>query len=148
MKTAILILLTALTLRAEQLAPSQINDLHARKLADIRKLMALTGGDKMADQMFDQMAQSLKASGGSDRMLQEFRKEFDFKKLMDIAVEAYDKNLSDEDVRALITFYESPAGQRMLQAMPKIVGDMMTRSMEMTRDMADKVRKNLADPHP
>jgi uncharacterized protein len=143
MKAVHLILLTALTLGAEQ-PPA---DAHSRKIANIRKLMTLTGGDKMADQMFDQMAQSLKASGGSDRMLQEFRKEFDFKKLMDIAVAAYDKNLTDEDVLAMIGFYESPAGQRMLQAMPKIVADMMAGSLELTRDMAEKVRKSLGEPH-
>ena len=40
---------------------TQSSEAHERKLTDIRKLMSLTGGDKMANQMLDQMGASLRA---------------------------------------------------------------------------------------
>ena len=120
---------------------AQETEAHARKMEHIRKLIALTGGEKMADQMFEQMAQSMRASmPGSERGFQDFRKEVDMKRMIDIVIAAYDKNLADEDIQAMIGFYESPAGKRLLEVMPKVMGDMMTGSMEIAREMIEKGR--------
>ena len=115
---------------------------HARKIEHIRKLIALTGGEKMAEQMFEQMSQSMRASmPGSESGFQEFRKEFDIKRMTDIVIASYDKNMTDGDIQAIIGFYESPAGKRLLQVMPKVMSDMMAGSMEISREMIEKMRK-------
>ena len=115
---------------------------HARKIEHIRKMMALTGGEKMADQMFDQMAQSLPASGpGADAFLEEFRNKFDVKRFVEIVVAAYDKHMSDEDVLAIVQFYESPSGKRWIEATPKIMDEMMSGAMVISREMTEKLRK-------
>ena len=114
---------------------------HARKIEHIHKLIAVTGGEKMADQMFDQVAQTMRASmPGSERFLEDFRKEFDLKRMTDIVIAAYDKNLADEDIEAMLGFYASPAGKRLLEAMPKVMGDMLTGSVEISREIIEKVR--------
>ena len=115
---------------------------HARKIEHIQKLIVLMGGEKMAEQMFEQMSQSMRASmPGSERGLQEFRKEFDIKRMTDIVIASYDKNMTDDDIQAIIGFYESPAGKRLLQAMPKLMSEMVAGSMEIGRDMMEKMRK-------
>ncbi len=123
---------------------AQSDEAHAQKLADIRKLMTLTGGDKIADQMFDQMAASMKAMAGpngtsAEGFFQEFRKELDFNKIIEIVSASYDKYLSADDVKALIQFYESTSGKHMIEAMPKITTDMMTQMMPLSQEIARKV---------
>ena len=136
--------LTTFVLGIGLLAPgvfAQETEAHARKIEHIRKLIALTGGEKMADQMFDQVAQTLRdSSPGAERVLQDFRKEFDIKRMTDIVIAAYDKNMADEDILAITGFYESPAGKRLLEVMPKVMSDMMTGSVEISREIIEKLR--------
>lgn len=128
--------------------PAQDNSTaHAQKLADIRKLLEVTGGNKMADDMFDQLAESLKSSGNgpSEKLLQEFRKEFDINQINDIAIAAYDKYLAAEDIKAILAFYESPAGKRMVEAMPNIMGDMIAQTSKISQEIGDRVMKRMRD---
>ena len=113
-------------------------------MADIHKLMTLTGGDKVANQMYDQMEATMKASGGPsgvsvDAFLKEFRKEIDFKQIEDIVIASYDHYLSADDVKALVAFYETTAGHHMIEAMPKISGEMMSKIMPLSQDVAQRV---------
>lgn len=141
----------ALTLCAQSIPSADAA--HAEKVANIRKLMAMISGDKVADQMFDQMAASMKASAGqngpsAEKFWQEFRKEIDLKKIEDIVVTAYDEHLSAEDVKGLIQFYETPAGIHMLEAMPKINSDMLARIMPLGQEMAQKAMRRMQEAQP
>ena len=123
---------------------------HAKKIADIRKLMELTGGDKAADQMFEMVSANMRATGGpvaasSEHFLQEFKKELDFKQIVDIVAAAYDKYLSAEDVREMIRFYETPAGKHMLTAMPAINAEMLRQIMPISQAIAQKVMKRMQE---
>jgi hypothetical protein len=145
MKTVLFLGACVLSLHAAaQIAPPA-DPAHDQKLADIRKLMTLTGGDKMASQMLDQMAASMRASGGPEfeKYFAEFRKEFDLNKVAELQVQAYDKYLSAEDVRAMVAFYESAPGKRMIAAMPQIMGDMMTQAMAMSKEISHKVAEKM-----
>lgn len=42
---------------------------------------------------------------------------------MALVIPAYDKHMTHEDIKALLTFYQSPAGRRYVQAMPDIQRD-------------------------
>jgi hypothetical protein len=123
---------------------------HAEKLRDIRRLMELTGDDRMANQLLDQMAANLRASGemSSERFLQEYRKAFDSSKVIEIQVAAIDKYLSAEDVRAIVRFYESPAGQRMREAMPKVFSETLAQSKALSEEVSRKVLRKLAEEPP
>jgi hypothetical protein len=142
MKIVIAVALTALSLLA------QAQD--SEKIVNIKKIIDLTGGEAAANQIFDQIAQNLKSSGGpgSDRMLAEFRKQFDLKKFNEIAIRAYDKNLSAQDVKGILAFYQSPVGKRMIAAMPNVMNDMMVETLQMTREMTEKIRKSLQEEKP
>jgi hypothetical protein len=129
---------------------AQTNDAHARKLADIHKLMELTGGEKVANEMFDAMSANWRKMSGSEaagaeEYLRAFRKELDLKKMIEIVVDAYDKNLSAEDIQGLIRFYQTPTGQHMLAAMPKINQEMIEQISVMGQEAAKKVLKRMQE---
>ena len=119
---------------------AQTDEAHVQKIADIRKLMILTGGTKLVDQIFDQIGANMKAVGGPNgaSVFQELRNELDFNKIMEILIGSYDKYLSAEDVKGFIQFYESPPGKHMIEATPKIMTDMISQMMPITQEMARK----------
>jgi hypothetical protein len=147
MKKAFLIAVCLAVFSATAQNTSTPAAIHQQKLADIRKLMTLTGSDKMANQMLDQMADSMRPSAGPDfdKYFAEFRKEFDLNKVFEIQVAAYDKYLSAEDVKAMVRFYESPAGKHMTDAMPQIMGDMMAQAMQMSAEISRKVAQKVKE---
>ena len=131
----LLFALAVLPLRAQTADP------HAQKIADIRRMLALTGGDKVADQLFDVMTASMRSSApGADEFLDELKTEMGGGKLMDIMAGIYDKYLTDEDVKGIIQFYESPAGRKMIETTPKIVADTMAEASEISRRVMERVK--------
>lgn len=147
MKIALVLSFSLFSFGAAAQTPPPSDAGHQEKLADIRKLMTLTGGDKMANQMLDQIASGMRTASGPDfdKYYAEFRKEFDLNKVFDLQIAAYDKYLSAQDVKALIQFYESSAGKHMIAAMPQIMGDMMTTTMQMGQEIAKKVAEKMKD---
>lgn len=116
----------------------------AEKLKDIKKLMVLMEAERSTNQMLDQMAEAMRANSPSgDTFLQEFRKEMTMDKMMEIAVASYDKFLTHNDVREMIRFYDSPAGRRVVEAMPKISTEMAARTMALSKELADKVLERI-----
>ncbi len=97
----------------------------AEKEKDIRQLMALTGSDKMAQQMVDQMIPEMQKAIPQipAEFWQGFRKKVKMSELMERLVPVYDKYYSKEDVKGLIAFYQTPLGQKMIATAPGISSD-------------------------
>ena len=137
-------LLLAMSLMSASLLCAQSPAPSVEKTENIRKLIRLTGGTKIIDQMFDAMSAQFTDSR-QKQVFQEFRKEFDFSQIFEILVPAYDKHLSADDVKTVLTFYESPAGQRMLEAQPKIMGDSLPRIMQWSQEISARVAQKMKE---
>jgi hypothetical protein len=92
----------------------------------IREYLSLVGAEKTAHEMMDNAVQAMQATSApyfpadfwSD-MRAEFRK-------LDVTaanISVYQRYLSQEDMKAAIDFYRSPAGKRLLAAQPLITQD-------------------------
>src|SRR5215471_15900747 len=90
-----------------------------QKQADILRLLELTGAANLATQSMDGLeknlrtliADSLPAGEYRERLVDLFFEKFhakrDMKQLLDLVVPIYDKYYSDEEIKALIQFYET-----------------------------------------
>jgi hypothetical protein len=117
----------------------------SEKMADIQKLIAITGGEKVQQAMTDQLVSSLsgifiKAAGNderAERILRRFSEilseEFKKTSFSEIAVGLYDKYFTDDEVKGLIAFYETPIGQKSIQVLPALVQESTTLGMEKGR---------------
>lgn len=126
-----------------QPATAQTAEEHAQKIADIRRMMDLTGTSKLTQQIMATMAANYK-----DPKQQEFyaqvAKEADFsRELFDLMIPIYDKYYTHEDIKAIIGFYESPAGQKMLSVLPQITQEMMPKAMEWGQDVGRRVMEKM-----
>jgi len=110
------------------------------KEAEIRKLLEMTGTVKMVNQMLKQMMGTLRdrASTLPPEFWDNLAKEMDAQKLVEKMIPVYDKYYSLEDLKAVNAFYQTPAGQHLLQVQPAVLKESMAIGQEWGRDAGMK----------
>jgi uncharacterized protein len=128
-------------------APTTPPKIDPAKEADIRQLLNLVGGTAAINQVMDGMQTNMKASlanllpPGAYReqlvnlFFEKFRSKADISQLIDIAVQVYDKYLSDDDVKGLIQFYSTPLGKKTLSILPKVTVEMQNSGLKWGQDL-------------
>jgi hypothetical protein len=147
---------------AGQAAPEQKID--PVKEADIRRLLEATGAKSLGAQAEAQMAAQLREQMKSDMahlfydsdrsgkfmdsFFQRFQSRFNIDALTEQLISVYDKYFTDEDIKALTHFYETPVGQRALKAMPLVMHDSLEISSQFGQKIAFDVLKEMAGEYP
>lgn len=120
------------------------------KQDDIRKLLYVTGADKLGEQILDQMLTSLRSSMKQvpesvwEEIIGEFKTAFAGRKIVELNVPIYSKYYTHDEIRQLISFYESPLGQKVTSVTPLVfkeayeVGAQYGRGV--MRDVQEKLR--------
>lgn len=116
------------------------------KERDIRRFLVITGASQLARQTVRQMVEVYRKTMPEvpESFWTEFIAEFDSDDLVEQLVPVYDKNLSHDDIKALITFYESPAGRRYSQALPTIAAESEAVGRAWGEELANRVNARLA----
>jgi uncharacterized protein len=154
-RACVLVILTAsLAYAGQQRKVSAVQE------ADIRQLLQLTGTtDAVAGQM-GQMAEQLKPlvenslPPGERRheiaeaFTKRFRARANSEALTKLMIPIYAKYLTDDDVKSLIRFYESPAGQRLLKVMPQMMKESGEAGREWGTNLATEIVEEMAKEYP
>jgi uncharacterized protein len=74
---------------------------------------------------------------------EEMRKEFNRAKLIETIAPIYDKHLTAEDVKGLISFYESPLGQRAVEVLPVITREAYEEGARRGEEAARRITERL-----
>ena len=126
------------------------------KGADIRRLLEVAGTKNLMATMMDSMqasmrplmVSSLPAGEYPDKLinlfLQRFRAKANLGQLLDFAIPLYDKHFSDQEIKELINFYDSPLGRKVVTAMRQI----MTELQQHTQSEMSNPRKRPASQSP
>jgi hypothetical protein len=125
-----LLVLLSMAVVAEAQQPA--SDADARAVA-ARKLIQATGAGRMGAQAAETVLNSMKQlyPAVPEEFWSEIRVEIRAEELADLAVPIYVKYLSLEDMQQLLTFYESPVGQKLLQVQPAILQESMSIGQQM-----------------
>jgi hypothetical protein len=132
----------------------------SEKAANIERLLKLVGADKLQSQMLDQAIGMLKplfaANGQGDEanrkminrfsaiMTEELRKV----DLGRIAPELYDKYYTNEEIKGLIAFYESPLGQKTIQILPALSAESMSRGQKLGEQAGEHAFQRFLQEYP
>ena len=80
-----------------------------------------------------------------DTVMDSFAKDMDFSGMLDDMVPVYQRHLTKEDVEAMLVFYESPTGQKLLREQPAMTAEgmqaMRPRMEKMMADVMEKAEK-------
>jgi len=122
------------------------------KYKEIRELMALTNVQQLCQNMLDRMIGSFKDAFPEvpasywDKLKGKFKVE----KIIDMIIPVYDKYFTQDDIRQLIKFYQTPVGKKIIKVMPSISAETMTLgqkwgakiSEEMMNEVKQEVEKS------
>jgi hypothetical protein len=116
-----------------------------QKQKDIRKLLKITGSGELGTQVMGQMIGNMKKAMPQvpEKFWADFMKEVHTDELVDLIVPVYDRNLTHDDVKELIRFYESPTGKKFVSVLPKITQESMVVGEKWGRELAMKVMTKL-----
>jgi hypothetical protein len=120
------------------LAPALQAQAGNTKEQDIRRLLVLTGSDKLAEQIMSQMMATLDADGSDKKFWDDFRAEIDTEGLIRMTIPIYDKHLTHEEIKGLIAFYQTPLGAKLIEKLPAIAQDSMAAGMKWGQEIAMK----------
>lgn len=159
MKRILYIIITACIFSLPTIAQQNPTDAPATQ-ADIERYLQVMHSREMMNQMVDAMLKPVhkmmheqymqqKDSLPPDfearmgKMMDDMMKDMPWQEMLDAMVPAYQKHLTKDDIDALIAFYSSPTGQKVLREMPSLMADSMDAMMPVMRKYIDKVSQRM-----
>lgn len=132
------------------------------KEADIRQLLEVTGAKSLMMQVMSSMETNLKPALTSSLLPGDYRAKLidlffdkfmarasvEMPKLVDAAVPVYDKYLSDEDIKGLIRFYQTPLGQKTLSVLPQVTAEMQAQGEKLGQRLGREAMMEVLSEHP
>jgi|SRR5579859_263807 len=79
----------------------------------------------------------------TDKTMDDMMQDMPWDDMMQAMVPVYQKHFTKGDIDALIAFYSSPTGQKVLQEMPAVMTDAMNVMMPMIRKHVEKVTQHV-----
>lgn len=128
--------------------------------ADIHKLMELTGAKTIVSQQLEVMEQdirpllirSLPPGDYRERLVQLFLEKFsaetDPQAVLELQVPIYAKYLSDDEIRGLIQFYQTPLGKKLVLVLPRIAAESHQAGHEWGQELGRKIIHEILTEHP
>ena len=107
--------------------------------ASQRQMLAQMTAGRELDTAQQQRIDSLLASSSSA-----VRKALSWENLAPVYRDIYRQTFTGDDIDAIIAFYESPAGQRMLEKMPALMQNTMTAMQRLIVPMLQQMERDLA----
>jgi hypothetical protein len=80
-----------------------------------------------------------------NQIVDEMLRGLPYDQIQEKMVPVYQKHLTEGDLNALIAFYSSPTGQKMLKEMPTLMADTMQVTMPLIREHMEKVTQRMQD---
>lgn len=80
-----------------------------------------------------------------NKILGDSMNQMPFDEIMEAMIPTYQKHFTKSDVDALISFYSSPTGQKVLREMPAIMADSMQAAMPMIQRQVEKLQEHVQE---
>ncbi len=140
--------------------PLPEHKLDPTKEADIRKLLELMGTTGIMKETMANMEKNLKPMVARslpegdyrdklvDLFFERFHTKLDLQQLLDLAVPIYDKYFSDEDIKGLMRFYQTPLGQKTVKVLPELTAELTEAGQQLGGTVARQSMMEVIAEHP
>jgi len=111
------------------------------KKQDIAKLLDVMDVKAQAVQMIDLMLPSMKgmAPGAPAEFWVKFKASIKMETFVELLIPIYDKHFSQDDIKNLIKFYESPTGKKFVKVSPAMTQDAFQASQKWGEKLAQDI---------
>lgn len=124
--------------QASQIGPPA----HPATEDQVREYLSLIRADKLAHETLDSSLRAMQTTSAPyypAAMWADMRAEFQKLDVTAVYVQVYQRYMSQSDMQAVIDFYRSPAGHRLLEAQPFAIRDAQTIVHQKATEMAQAV---------
>ena len=140
--------------------PASSTKLSPEKEADIRKLLELAQVASIMRATMDSMEANLRPMLVNsfppgeyrnkliDLFFERFRAKADPQQMINLAIAAYDQHFSDEEIKGLIKFYETPLGRKAVTETPQIMAELSQRGREWGERLGRESMQEVFAEHP
>jgi uncharacterized protein len=125
------------------------------KQAKIERMLTLSHVDRMMDQMMEQIKtitssqlpanvtpeQRAKVEETTTKIMDLVKQRLSWDKMRPEYVKLYSDTYSDEEVNGILAFYESSAGQAMLEKMPELMAKSMALAQAQMSDILPEIQR-------
>jgi len=130
------------------------------KVANIRILQELRGDKRNAVQVMDTMLNSIRPLMSKslppgeyrdkliDLFMQRIRTMDLAQQILDAAIPIYDKYLSDDDIKGLIQFYQTPVGKKLTSVTPMMTAELQSVGEKRGQDAGRQAMLQVLAEHP
>jgi N-glycosylase/DNA lyase len=117
------------------------------KIASIRELLEVTGSGKLGVQAVQNMIASYRQNLPSvpEEFWNEFMKEVNTEVLTTMVIPIYDKYYSLEELNAIIAFYKTPIGKKVIATLPQIMQESMQAGQSWGKEVGEKAFNKLKE---
>ena len=134
--------------------------INPQKAADIRRLLQVTGAGGLAMQMMHGMETDLKPTIESalppgeyrsklvDLFLEKFESKVNSDGFVALLLPIYDRHFSDEEIKQLVAFYETPIGKKAVSELPKVVAESQQVGRQWGETAGQESMNEVLEEHP
>ena len=119
------------------------------KNRDIRRLLRITKAGQLGAQMMDQMFESIRNTSKQvpedvwNELIEETKAELSPGKLIELNVPIYSSHYTHDEIKGLISFYQSPLGRKVIGKTPLIVKEAYDVGIEYGRQVMQRINEKL-----
>jgi hypothetical protein len=119
--------------------------LKTTKEENIRKLLVLMDSSGTFMRALEEQLSLMKARVTQipPRFWDEVLKEVDPDKFVELLIPVYDKHFSDEDLKGLIAFYETPLGKKWVSELPQLMPETAAIGVKYGEQISNRVIKRM-----
>jgi hypothetical protein len=141
-------------------APPSAQPIDPAKEADIRQLMELIGMKGIVTRMMGNLEQnmrpifvrSLPPGEYRERLVELFFEKFhansDPEHILNIVIPVYARNFSDNDIKGLIQFFQTPLGKKWVSLQPKLESEVTPAARAWGAEVGRESMKQVLEEHP
>lgn len=134
--------------------------INPQKAADIQRLMEVADMKSVLSKTMATMETNMKSAmitllpAGDYReqlaelFVEKFNSKLNLQQFLDVVAISYDKYLSDDDIKGLTQFYQTPLGQKTLTVLPKLTAEMQTQGMQIGQQIGKESMEEVLAEHP
>lgn len=145
--SVMLIVVTTISSPAFAQSQTQPQPQNSEKINHIKELIFITGAKNVTQQILNQSVDAMKSQFPQvpQKFWNEFKAGSNADELINRLIPIYNKYFTEEDIKQLIAFYQTPLGKKLISVNPQVARDSLIVGQQYGKEVAQTVIQKLQD---
>ncbi|MDJ0734200.1 MAG: DUF2059 domain-containing protein [Nostocaceae cyanobacterium] len=115
------------------------------KINNIKKLLEITGTKQISQQITTQMLANMKSNLPQvpQKFWDSLQEEINYDEMLEQIIPIYSKYFTNEEIKGMLDFYETPLGKKTIRVMPQIMQESVQIGQTYGKKVAERVINKL-----